>query len=62
MHHLKVHLQNHVSIMARKNHSSENCFSQHPDKLADFRARCAARVARGCGTDSNPSDLVFLGS
>jgi hypothetical protein len=33
----------------KTNHSSENCFSQHPEKLADFRARRAARAVRGRG-------------
>ena len=28
-------------------HSSENCFSQHPEKVAGY---CARRAARGCGT------------
>jgi len=31
-------------------HTAENCFSAHPEKLADFRARRAARIARGRGT------------
>ncbi|RLM87458.1 uncharacterized protein C2845_PM04G15860 [Panicum miliaceum] len=31
----------------KTNHSSENYFSRHPEKLADFRARRAARAARG---------------
>ena len=31
-------------------HMAENCFSAHPEKLADFRARRAARLARGRGT------------
>jgi len=33
-------------------HTSDNCFSQHPKKLADFRARRAARAARNNGTGS----------
>jgi hypothetical protein len=36
---LKVYIQNHASIVAKTNHNSENCFSQHPEKLAYFRAR-----------------------
>jgi hypothetical protein len=36
----------------RTNHSSDNCFAKHPEKLADFRAR---RAARGRGTSSTPS-------
>ena len=31
-------------------HTAENCFSAHPEKLADFRARRAARLPRGRGT------------
>ena len=44
----------------KKNHSSENCFSQHPEKLADFRARRAARAARGRGTGSTPRGSVSI--
>ena len=42
----------------KKNHSSENCFSQHLEKLADFRARRAARATRGRGTSSTPRGSV----
>jgi hypothetical protein len=42
----------------KKNHSSENCFSQHLEKLADFRARRAARATRGRGTGSTPRGSV----
>jgi len=35
----------------QENHSLENCFSQHPERLADFRAR---RAARGRGTSFTP--------
>ncbi|XP_021320482.1 uncharacterized protein LOC110436960 [Sorghum bicolor] len=35
----------------RTNHSLDNCFAKHPEKLADFRARHAAR---GRGTSSTP--------
>lgn len=33
-------------------HISENCFSAHPEKLAEYRACRAARAARGRGTSS----------
>ena len=35
----------------RTNHSSDTCFAKHPEKLAEFRAR---RAARGRGTSSTP--------
>jgi hypothetical protein len=44
----------------KTNDSSENCFSQHPEKLADFRARRAARAARGRGTGSTLEALCLL--
>jgi hypothetical protein len=34
----------------KNTHTAENCFSVHPEKLADFHACRAARIARGCGT------------
>jgi hypothetical protein len=33
-------------------HISENCFSAYPEKLAEYRARRAARATRGRGTSS----------
>jgi hypothetical protein len=40
--------------------SSENCFSQHPEKFVDFFARRVASAARGHGTGSTPIGLVFV--
>ena len=37
-------------------HLSANCFSAHPEKLAEYRARRAFRAARGRGTSSTPRD------
>uniref|UniRef100_K4AKE2 CCHC-type domain-containing protein n=1 Tax=Setaria italica TaxID=4555 RepID=K4AKE2_SETIT len=38
----------------KTSHTAENCFSEHPEKLAEFRARRAARAARGRGTTLTP--------
>ncbi|WVZ92005.1 hypothetical protein U9M48_038104 [Paspalum notatum var. saurae] len=48
----------------KTNHTSENCFSQHLEKLADFRARRAARAARSnsIGSQSRGSGSNGTGS
>jgi len=38
-------------------HRSENCFSKYPEKLADYRAR---RAARGRGTTATPWGSVSV--
>ncbi|KAJ1295940.1 hypothetical protein BS78_01G261100 [Paspalum vaginatum] len=42
------------------NHTLENCFSQHPEKLADFRTRHAARTVCGNGTGSQSKGSVSV--
>ncbi|XP_066337356.1 uncharacterized protein [Miscanthus floridulus] len=41
----------------RTGHPPENCFVQHPQKLAEFRAR---RATRGRGTGSTSRGSVFI--
>jgi len=41
-------------------HTPENCFLHHPEKLAEFRARRAARTTRGRGTVSTPRGSVSV--
>jgi hypothetical protein len=43
----------------RTGHLSENCFSHHPEKLAEYRARRAAR-GRGRGTGSTSRGSVSV--
>jgi hypothetical protein len=40
----------------KTNHLSTNCFSAHPEKLAEYRARRASRAARGRSTSSTARD------
>ena len=41
-------------------HTLNNCFLHHPEKLAEFRARRAARTTRGRGTVSTPRGSVSV--
>ena len=41
-------------------HTPDNCFLHHPEKLAEFRARRAARTTRGRGTVSTPRGSVSV--
>ncbi|CAD6339258.1 unnamed protein product [Miscanthus lutarioriparius] len=43
----------------RTNHSSDTCFAKHPEKLAEFHAR---RAARGRGTSSTPRGSGSIGT
>ncbi|KAJ1275776.1 hypothetical protein BS78_05G162300, partial [Paspalum vaginatum] len=44
----------------KTNHTLENCFSHHLEKLADFRARRAAHAARERGTAYTPRGSVSV--
>jgi hypothetical protein len=44
----------------KNTHTTGNCFSTHPEKLAEFRARRAARAPRGCRTTPAPRGSVSV--
>jgi hypothetical protein len=44
----------------KNTHTVENCFSAHPEKLAEFRARKAVRAPRGRGTAPAPRGSVSV--
>ena len=46
----------------RTGHLSENCFSHHPEKLAEYRARRAAHGGRGTGSTPRGSVSVATSS
>ena len=46
--------------MAKTEHTPDNCFLHHPEKLVEFRARRAARTTRGHGTVSTPKGFVSV--
>jgi len=41
-------------------HTSYNCFSKHPEKLAEYRARRAARASRGSGIGPSSKGSVSV--
>jgi hypothetical protein len=41
-------------------HTPDNCFLHHPEKLAEFRARCATRTTRGRAIVSTPRGSVLV--
>jgi hypothetical protein len=60
--HQRVPLRSLVRICGKTGHTPDNCFLHHPEKLAEFRARRAARTTRGRGTVSTPMSVAAAGS
>jgi len=58
--HQRVPLRSLVHIVAKTEHTPDNCFLHHPEKLVEFRARRAARTTRGHGTVSTPKGFVSV--
>ena len=55
-----VHQKLHRQTLCKFTHISDNCFSKHPEKLAEYRARRAARASRGSGTGPSSKESVSV--